>query len=288
MDERDWFILSMMDKERSISRLSEELFISQPALTYRINKIESFFGAQLFVRSNSGLHLTPQGDIAIRYAKHLTKDLKRIRENIYSMEEKVKGTIYIGSSTAIAQYYLPDLLSKFIQLYPEVDFNVVTGLSSPLVSSLTRNDIHIAFLREDMEWAPYKHLLTKENIYLVSKEPVDFKDLPHLSRINYRTNPSLKSLIDQWWTNYFQVPPKIAMDVDTAETCIEFVRAGLGYSILTGSCLKSEHDLCCVPLLNKKGIPLKRLAWMYCTKEAVSYLAVRTFLEFVSTTLKEN
>ena len=286
MDDLDWTLLTLLDRERSISAIAQELFITQPALTYRVKKMESYFQARLFIRTKKGLIPTAEGELAIEYAKNMKKDLKRVQEDIFSLEGKVKGKIYIGSSSAVAQYLLPDLLSQFNDLYPDIELNVVTGFSSTLIPLLYDGKVHVSFLREEIEWNHYKQLLSTEGIYLVSKSPVKLEELPLLSRLDYTTNPSLRGLLDGWWAQNFRVPPKVTMNVDTADTCKEMVRAGLGYTFLTELCLRAEQELCCVPLSNSFGFPLTRQTWIYATDDAVNYIAVREFLAFISRVLE--
>ncbi len=217
----------------------------------------------------------------------MTQELRRTRESIFTMEGQIKGTIRIGSSDAVAKYLLPDILSTFLAHHPSVDVKLVTGFTSKIANLLSHGEIHIALLRENIGPNAYQHLLSTENLYLVSNSPVELTDLPSLARINYITNPSLQMLINQWWSTHFQVPPTISMEVDSAETCKELVRAGLGYAILTGLLLASEPDLHCRPLYDHNHQPLRRETWIYSTNEALSYLSVRTFIEFLIVSVPE-
>lgn len=281
MEERDWILLMKLGEGKNISQISEELFITQPALTYRINKIENEFGTKLFIRSNKGLKPNQQGAYVIQYAGQMLKDLQHTKEHVLSMSSHVKGTINIGASNAIAQYILPNLLSKFLNRYPEVEPHVLTGFSPYLTDLLINEKIHVAFLREDLEWLHYKKFLTKEAIYLVSKEPVEIENLPSLPRINYKTNQSLKSLMDVWWSKHFQKPPYITMEVDNGDVCLEIVRAGLGYAFLTELGLSKEKNLWRMPLVNHLSEPLERETWLYGSKASENYYTVKAFLDFI-------
>lgn len=281
LEERDWIILLKIGEGKNISQVSEELFISQPALTYRINKIENFFGTRLFIRGNKGIKPTNQGEFIIDYAERMIAELKRVKEEVTSMSSIIKGKLYIGASTAVAQYVLPDLLSRFVSRYPEVEPHVLTGFSPYLTDLLINEKIHIAFLRDNLEWEHDKRLLSTEGIYLVSKNPLDLDELPKLPRINYKTNQSLKSMIDLWWSQHFQKPPNVTMEVDNAEVCLEMVRAGLGYSIITELGLKNQQELCKLPLLDRQSNPLKRNTWIYSSKAAKEFYTVQVFREFL-------
>ncbi|GEN81868.1 putative HTH-type transcriptional regulator YraN [Sporosarcina luteola] len=281
MEERDWILLTKIGEGKNISQVSEELFITQPALTYRVNKIENEFGAKLFIRGNKGIKPNHQGEYVIRYAERMIKELQNAREEVLSMSSRIKGKIYIGASNAVAQYVLPDLLSKFLKKYPEVEPHVLTGFSPYLTDLLINEKIHVAFLREDLEWLHFKKFLTKETIYLVNKEEVEIENLPLLPRINYKTNQSLKSMIDVWWSKSFQKPPYITMEVDNGDVCLEIVRAGLGYAILTELGLSKEKHLWRKPMTNHLGEPLQRETWLYGSKESDKYYTVKAFMDFI-------
>lgn len=61
MDSRDWKILKVISEERSLTKAAERLFISQPSLTYRLNKMEKEFGVKILNRFSSGVSFTIQG-----------------------------------------------------------------------------------------------------------------------------------------------------------------------------------------------------------------------------------
>ena len=286
MDERDWYLLSLIGEYKSLSKVSEELFISQPALSYRLNKVESYFDSKLFIRTNRGLQITPQGKVITDYAKQYIQSLNSIKEELYTMENNVKGTLNISASGAVAQYLLPSLLAKFHTLYPDVDLNLETGFSPTLIEGLMQHRVHVTFLREELDISSYKKRLATDGIYLVSNEPVNIADLPKLNRVEYKTNVSLKLQLDSWWTQNFKESPTISMVVDNAEACKEMVRHGLGYAILTGLTLNNQEDLHLVHL-ESNGKKMNRNTWIYATEEAMDYITVRTFLNFIETEMQQ-
>lgn len=281
MEENDWILLAAIGEGKTMSQASKELFISQPALTYRINKIEEEFGSKLFVRDNKGIKPNPQGEYLIQYAKRMTKELQYVKEKVLSLGSQTKGKLYIGASNAIAQYILPNLLSKFLAYYPEVEPHVITGFSPYLIDKLSKEDIHIAFLREDIEWLYTKKLLKKENVYIVSRDNINLEDLPNLPRIDYKTNQSLQMLIDLWWAKHFQTPPNIIARVDNADVGLEFVRSGLGYAILTELGLSKETALHRIPITHPEGYAMQRDTWLYGSKNSEQFLTVKTFFQFM-------
>ncbi|MET3506547.1 LysR family transcriptional regulator [Halalkalibacter oceani] len=281
MEEYDWIVLSKIGEGKTMSQISNELFITQPALTYRINKIEKEFGTTLFIRGNKGIQVNHQGEHVINYANRMLEELNNTKEQVLSLGSQIKGKLYIGASKAVAQYILPNLLTKFLNHYPDVEPHVLTGFSPYLVELLSKGKVHIALLRDKIEWPHFTRLLTTESIYLVSKNKIDMETLPQIPRIDYQTNQSLKTVIDAWWSKNFQSPPNITMVVDNADVSFEFVQAGLGYSILTELCLSKDQSLHMVPLQNHLGEFIYRETWLYGSKISENYLAVKAFLSFI-------
>lgn len=139
---------------------------------------------------------------------------------------------------------------------------VITNLSSELVQSVYKQDVHIGMIRGDYNWADEKHLLMEEHICIVSKKPLELSELPKLPRITFKTDMSLQNAINYWWQEHFNLPPTIAMEVDRMETCKEMAKNELGYAILPMIVLDGQEDLFKITLTNKFGEPLYRRSWM--------------------------
>lgn len=105
--------------------------------------------------------------------------------------------------------------------------------------------------------------------------------MPTLPRIQYETDMTLKTLVDNWWSGTFSSPPFIGMEVDKADTCKEMVLNGLGYGILPSVLVEDHPDLYCINLKNEKGLPLIRKTWMLYHKESLDMKVVKEFVDYV-------
>ena len=75
VDERDWQIISLLYKNKNITKTANNLYISQPALTGRIKQIEQDLGVSILTRSNRGVEFTPQGVFAAEFANRLLEEI---------------------------------------------------------------------------------------------------------------------------------------------------------------------------------------------------------------------
>jgi DNA-binding transcriptional LysR family regulator len=280
MDEKDWLILKTLFEKKSITKTAATLFISQPALSSRLQQIEARFETTIVVRSKKGVQFTPEGEYLAKGSYEILKKIQTFEERIQNMRQQPTGTLRIGASKFFTKYLLPELLRRFKVLYPEIEFKVTTGWSREIANLVYSNDIHIGFIRGDYSWPGEKLLLFEEKMYVCFKNRFSLPDLPHIPQIDYRNDSSVQILLDKWWNENFSVPPHIGMEVDKVDTCKEMVAKGLGYAFLPGM-LTNDQDLQRCEMLDKSGNPLIRRTWMYYHKEAMDLKLVNVFFEFI-------
>ncbi|MGK9044225.1 LysR family transcriptional regulator [Mammaliicoccus vitulinus] len=281
MDSMDWEILRALFKYKNITQTSKILRISQPAVTYRINKLEAEFNVDIINRNQKGVVFTSPGEIIVKYALAMIKDSQKLKEELINQENKVQGTLRLSASSIFSRYQLPKILSEFSQKYPLVEFDVNTGWSEEVFKSVHNDYSQVGILRGDYSFSSEKIRLMTEKIYIVSKNPISIDDLPHLPRIYYNTDTSLNKLIDDWWIGRFVEPSSIAIKVDNMETSKEFVQHGLGFSILPDILLKNNQDLYKIPCLDQNGNAMIRNTDMILKEQYLSNNVVRAFYEFM-------
>lgn len=281
MESRDWTILKVLFEQKNITKTAELLYISQPALTKRLQQMEKNFGVQIVQRGRRGVHFTPQGEYLVKCADEMLTKLQEINDNITNMDDKVVGTLRLGATYLITRTRIPRLLKLFKEKYPDVEFKVTTGWSEDVYQSLVNHDVQIALLRGGYKWQEGKRLLFQEPLLLASEKEINIEDLPNLPRIDYESDYKLREMIDNWWTDHFSVPPLISMTVDKSDTCKEMIENGLGYAIVPGYVLNDSNDLFKMKLTDNKGNPIVRNTWMFYHEESLNLKLVRAFVEFV-------
>ncbi|HLR63922.1 MAG TPA: LysR family transcriptional regulator [Pseudogracilibacillus sp.] len=281
MNQQECQMMIILDETRSITEASKRLYMSQPAITYKLQKIEKDIGTKLFSREKQGLIPTPQGELIIQFAKETIKNYSLTIERLKSLNEHISGTINLGVASTYAQYILPNIINDFQERYPDVNFKIYTGISSVIHDLMRDGKVHIGIFRGDIVWNEHKKLIGREPICVVSKEVLALENLPDKPIINYEMDTYLSDLVNEWWNEHYQSESTISMFVDSLETAKELVRTGLGYSILPGISLISEKELIIQPIKQKNGETIYRYTHAYCRHESFNYLAVKTFYEFL-------
>lgn len=281
MDEKDWHILRMVAEEKNVTKASARLFISQPALTYRLKRIEAELGARILTRVPSGVVLTPQGECLLRYAEEMLIRLDVVKDQVRNMERKVEGPLRLGASGIYAHYVLPGLFKGFLERFPKVEISLKTGLSFQIVQMLERQEISIGIVRGDHDWSGEKILLSEEPVSLVSNEAIPNDELLNRPHIRYGTDTSLKKMLDEWWRLNFSAPPHTTMEVNTMDIARQMVLHGLGWTILPRIGLPESGALCVKALFWPDGSPVVRRTWLFCSSGAIGLQTVRAFLDYV-------
>ena len=281
VEDWDWRILQVLHEQKNITKTAQALFMSQPALTSRLQHIEKEFGIKIVVRTSKGVQFTPQGEYLARSSEEVLQKIRGIREQVSNLDKDVVGTLRIGASSYFTMYTLPALLRSFHKEYPAVDFKVTTAWSKEIFNQVQTRQIHLGFISSDYGWEGRKHLLMEESIYVASAEPIALAKLPSLPRIDYQSDALIKGMIDRWWRERFGQPPLISMEVDKLATCKEMVRYGLGYAILPGRIIHDTDNLYKIMLCDKQGNPLIRKSWLIYYADSLEMNVVRAFVEFV-------
>ena len=282
MDEKDWDAIRILYEEKNITRAAERLYISQPALTYRFKNLEKSFGTSLFFKTKGGIEFTPEGIHLAGYAEEMIVKLQKTKDYMLNMQDEIRGTLRLGVSSNFAQYRLPKILKKFSTNYPNVQFNVNTGWSTDIMKLLDSSSVQLGILRGNYDWYGMKTLLHKERLCIISKKEIDMENLPDLPFINYKTDSSLKNLINDWWHDRFTEPPLVIMETDRQETSKEMVKNDLGVAILPEICLQPSDNLFTQGLSYKNGEPVFRNTWLMYNEDSLQLATVKRFIDFLN------
>ena len=121
-------------KNKHMTKASEELHISQPAISQSIKKLEDQLGGTLFLRSNKGMELTEEGKMFYEYVKGALELINDAENEFTSFKDLTKGEIKIGCSTTLTKLILMNALKEFHKEYPNININITNNLTSNLLS----------------------------------------------------------------------------------------------------------------------------------------------------------
>lgn len=275
----------------SISKAAEALYISQPAITKAIKKLENELEITLFNRSPKGVTLTENGKVFFEFVKNGIESFVNGEHKLTSLKNLETGTIKIGASTTVTKYFLLPFIEKFHKLYPKIDISITNHLTTTLVSMLKKGSLDVLIVNLPMEndnelkvtrckelhdcFAGnklYKQEITKK---------ISLKDLTNNYPIITQKEPSntrtfLNQLMNKYEINFH---PKF--DIVSYSLVKDFAKIGMGISYITKEFAKEElesEQLYEIPI--KEKIPERGLG-IVVPKNTISSFATQRFIDII-------
>ena len=143
----------------SLTRAAEELYISQPAVSQSVKQLENQLGVTLFNRTHRGMELSAQGGKIIFAEVERALGLLYEAENrIAQMKASATGTIRIGASDTIFEYFLADKIVEFHERFPAVKIELMADFTPDTIEKLKANRCDVAFVNLPIAEEPELHL----------------------------------------------------------------------------------------------------------------------------------
>lgn len=171
----NYVIFHTVAKAGNISKAANQLYISQPAISKSISKLEAELGTALFARSSKGVTLTEEGQVLYEYVERAFDSLNMGEENLKNYKELGIGHIRIGVSTSLCKHILLDYLKDFIKENPNIKFSIDCHSTLNTIKLLKNDDIDIGLicnteLPKGIVYSPVKEI---HDVFVASPEYLD-------------------------------------------------------------------------------------------------------------------
>ena len=279
-------IFYVVAKHKHMTRASEELCISQPAISQAIKKLEDQLDGTLFLRSNKGMELTEEGKMFYGYVKGALELIDNAEKEFTSFKDLSKGEIKIGCSTTLTKLILIDAIEKFHKDYPNIDINITNDLTSNLINDLKLGKLDFVIFNEsnvkevNVNLNKIKEL--KQGFVFnpsVFKDDIEsFNDLNKYPLILQSNDANSRKLLDHIaLSNNVKLIPK--MEVVSQELITEFTHIGLGIGfVIIDLAKRNFNDLRELKL--NKNIP--NINVFLATNKSISLtFASKTFINYL-------
>ena len=176
-------VFQSVARNLSFTKASQELFISQPAITKHIQELESTYQTRLFDRQGGKISLTESGQLLLEHCERILEEYRKLEYEMHLLHNQYTGELRLGASTTIAQYVLPPMLGTFISKFPQVELSLLNGNTREMEAALQEHRIDLAMV-EGVTRLPnlrYTPFLEDELVIVVrtgSRLPVDDEITP--------------------------------------------------------------------------------------------------------------
>jgi len=276
-------------KCKNISMAAESLYVSQPAVSKSIKKLEDIIGLELFSRNSRGVSLTSEGKVFFDYVEKAMKELRMGEEVLEKLKKVEKGEISIGVSTTLCKYFLIPVLKSFINSYPKIQLKIINNTTFDTLRLVEEGKIDFGIISKPFDVRSYDFIDIREieDIFVASREylfSLGAKDSNEIFRrgtlmLLERNNITRKYVDKYFEENNIEVKPDI--EINNMDFLIEFAKIGLGVATVIKDFIKEElenGELVQIPVY--PGIP-KRIIGIVSNKNIPISVASDTFISFL-------
>lgn len=272
-------------KERNFRRAAEKCFVSQPALSLAIKKLEEDLGVLIFERSRTDVSATPIGEQIIEQAIRAIEEVAHIREIAKQGTNQLGGAFRLGLIYSVGPYLLPEIIPILRVTAPDMPLDIEENLTTQLESQLRSGVIDAAIVALPFEAAGIKTMPLYDEKYVVMV-PIDH---PWANRTSIKAedladeNVLLLNSGHCYSHQVLQACPDLSrkgqvLQGNSLETIRNMVSSNLGITVLPCSAATERHVNPLVKVIPFAApVPVRRiaLAWRksYARELAVSCLA---------------
>ena len=248
MDYKDIDYVLAIAEHRSISRAAQALFISQPALSKYLKKLESKIGLRLFERSNNQMNLTVAGKFYVSHAQEIFQIIHCMDDGLYTLKNGKNSRLRIGSDVDIGMMHLPESIADFNRQFPQCEIFVEELPIGKMAASVAAGELNLCICSEAVSPECMFMKVRDESLLIalpethpvIQGEPgdrhLDIRLLADADFILQGPQCRIRRYADML-LGAAHVQPKVRMTTQSMFTALEFVRKGFGVCFLTDTFL---------------------------------------------------
>lgn len=285
-------LFEAVSRRNSYTRAAEELFLTQPAVSIQIKRLEEQVGLPLFENVGKKIFLTAAGKAMYAASVDILNRVETLKVTIEELQGDVKGPLQLSVVTT-AKYFLPNLLGAFLQQHPEVEPKLKFTNRARVLERLMSNDDDFVIMGQvpdddHLEAYPFLNniigIIAPADHPLANKKNIPIEELLNQRILNREIGSGTRYVVDKLLEEHgLKIEPY--MELGSSEALKQAVMAGLGIAALSVHSVQLELEVNKLTVLDVEGFPLKRRWYAVHLKGRKLSLVARTFLDFI---LKES
>ncbi len=279
-------------KTGNFSEVAKRLGISQPAVSFQIQKLEQDLGVRLIDRKQKKLTLTEPGKRLLSFAEKVQNEYSSMQEDMNQLREEVVGNLVVTASTIPGDFILPPILSEFKKLHPLVQIQVDVSDSGQVIEDVDKGTYDVGFCGIAPDGNEIETIkIDEDEIVLIvaaghpfaGRKSVSFMEIteePFIAREEASgTQKSVVSLLKKagYDTNLF----KPSLILGTTEAVVSAVESQSGIAFVSNYAIKKSLSLGLVKVVNIEGLTLKRDFYCIYRKERIVSRLLEEFVSFI-------
>ena len=297
MADRRLQVFHAVARQLSFTKAAEQLYMTQPAVTFQIKQLEEHLNVRLFERSHGRIALTPAGELVLSYADRILTLSEELETRVGELTGAISGPLLLGASTTIAEFYLPQILGEFKAKYPHVRAHMTVANSETIETRVAEHSLDVGLIESPSHLPGVQTEVCCEDVLVMICSPsyklakskrVSASVVAEEPFISRESGSGTREFADQYFLKN-KISPEginVVMELGSPEAIKGVVETGLGVSILSRATVAKELKLgvlVAVPL----EPPLIRGLSVVTPKDRFRSRLLSTFVEFAMQRMKE-
>jgi DNA-binding transcriptional LysR family regulator len=297
MADRRLQVFHAVARQLSFTKAAEQLFMTQPAVTFQIKQLEEHLNTRLFERSHGRIALTPAGELVLGYAEKILTLSEELETRVSELTGEISGPLLLGASTTVAEFFLPQILGEFKARHPLVRARMTVGNSETIVTRVADHSLDLGLIESPSQNHGVQTEVCSDDVMvmicgprykLAKAKKVSAAEVASEPFISREPGSGTREVADQYFQQNGVSPDAInvVMELGSPEAIKGVVETGLGVSILSRATVAKELKLgvlVAVPL----DPPLIRSLSVVTPRDRFRSRLLATFVEFAKARMKD-
>lgn len=290
MDIHQLRVFTAVFQDKSFSKASKKLHLTQPTISTHIRSLEEQYNCKLFDRLGRTIIPTKEAEVLYKHAVEIIAKAEAIQEVIGRFKNEIKGTLIIGASTIPGTYLLPSIMKNFQKKYPSVSFQILIADSGRIVESISKHELLIGIVgakigNEEIKYLPFleDELIIVSSPSLIKRNKIALREFTNFPVILREEGSGTRKMTEQILQERgISLPTiNIAGIFGSTDAVKQAVKAGLGVSILSRLSVADELRYKTLKEIKIKDVTMRRKFYIITHTKRTLPLAYHIFLDTV-------
>ena len=290
MDIHKLRVFTSVFKNRSFSKASEALHLTQPTISNHIKALEDEFACKLFDRMGRTIIPTKEAEVLYGKATEIIEKADALKEALGQLKKETTGELVIGASTIPGVYLMPRIMKEFQEKFPAISFQILIADSGGVIDSISKHELLLGIVgaklgNDQIDYTPFveDELIVVSAPLKTEKSSMTLKELVALPMVfreeGSGTRREVEKFLESEGISFDHM--KIAGIFGSTDAVKQAVKAGLGVSILSKFSVADELEHKLLEEIKLTDIHMKRNFYIVTHKKRTLTRLYDLFLKHI-------
>jgi len=271
----------------NFTKVANENYVTQAAVTLQIRKLESELGLPLFHRTTRSVTLLESGEKLLPYAKDVLKKVEEAMLVVRETRAEVSGLVRIASVHSVGLYELPPYIKKFLKKFPDVNLRIDYRTADEIYHLLLDGDIDVGIVAYPSEmtrvdilplFTDQLAIVCRADHALAQKKKVKLADLANQNFVQFSEDTPTRRASDAVLADH-EINVNVRMECDNIEILKQMIDVDFGISLLPRNSITAQDEKNGLRAIEIDDLQIERPVGVLLLKNAPRFKAVRAFVE---------